>query len=106
MSVRLRIKVLRLRQLSMGFSIPLSRAIASGGRQFDKAVERQPVLPHAAVEDQRQARLDPGRAVGNLAEILSALLLGAAEPVGLLTEAERAMVRRDDLEVVGPQAAP
>src|SRR5438445_1522427 len=78
----------------------------SGRRQFDKAVERQPVLPHTAVEDQRQARLDPGRAVGNLAEIASALLLGAAEPIGLLTEAERTMVRRDDLEVVGPQAAP
>src|SRR2546430_2191900 len=73
----------------------------SGRRQFDKAVERQPVLPHTAVEDQRQARLDPGRAVGNLAEIASALLLGAAEPIGLLTEAERTMVRRDDLEEIG-----
>src|SRR6266513_4558020 len=59
-----------------------------------------------AVEDQRQARLHARRAVGNLAEVVPALLLGELQPVGLLVEAERAVVGRDHLEVVGLEAAP
>src|SRR5205814_1782169 len=59
-----------------------------------------------AVEDQRQARLHARRAVGDLAEVVPALLLGELQTVWLLVEAERAVVGRDRLEVVGLEAAP
>src|SRR5262249_24628429 len=58
--------------------------------QLHEAVQRQAVLPHTAVEDQGEPCLYPGRAVGNLAEIALALLLGAAHPPRLLVEAEGA----------------
>src|SRR5213594_2954444 len=77
-----------------------------GGSQLDEAVQRQPVLPDPAVEDQRQPGLHAGRTVGNLAEVVPALRFGKLQAVRLLVEAEGAMVGRDHLEIIGPEAAP
>ena len=48
--------------------------------QFDKAIERDAILDHAAV-DERDTMLNAGRAVGNLGEVILAefLLLFHAE---------------------------
>ena len=75
-------------------------------RQLDIAVERHAVAPHAAVVDQRHARLEARRAVGDLAEVVPAELLGEPEPQHILAEAERAVIGGDDLEVVGLEPAP
>ena len=64
------------------------------------------MLPDPAVEDQRQAGLHAGRTVGNLAEVVPALRFGKLQAVRLLVEAEGAMVGRDHLEIIGPEAAP
>src|SRR5947209_2880678 len=63
------------------------------------AVERDAVLDDAAVVDERHAVLDSGRAVRNLREVVAAQLL-------LLLHAERAVVCRDDLQVIRLQALP
>src|SRR5262249_56875124 len=72
----------------------------------EERVRGQAVLAHTSVEDQGEPGLHPRGTVGDLAEITAALLLGAAQTPRSLVEAERAMVRRDNLKVVGPQSAP
>jgi hypothetical protein len=61
--------------------------------QLDEAVQADAAGEHAAVMDQRQARLDAGGTIGDLAEVVLPQLL-------LLDHAEGAMVGRDHLQIV------
>ena len=70
---------------------------------LDPALLRDPAADDAAVVEQVDAVLDAGQAVGDLAEVAAPELL-------LAVEVERAVVGRDELEVVldepGPQVVP
>ncbi len=82
------------------FSREQSEHLRGGGRsQLDEAIERDAVLDDAAVVYERHSMLDAGRAVRDFGEIVASQLL-------LLLHAERAVVGRDDLQVVRLQALP
>src|SRR4029453_16411958 len=69
------------------------------GRQLDPAVQRDASLPHAAIEDQAHARLNPRRTVRYLRKVVLAENL-------LFLHAERTVIRRDRLQIVEGEAAP
>src|SRR5262249_27539696 len=69
------------------------------GRQLYEPVDADASLANAAVVDEMEPRFDPGRAVGDLGEVVLSQLF-------LLFHAERAVVGRDRLQVVARQPAP
>ena len=69
------------------------------GRQFDKPVQADSFLDHAAIVDQAHAMLHAGTAIRNLAEVV-------APEFFLFFKAKRTMVRGYDLEVVSSQSFP
>src|SRR5712692_3811724 len=68
-------------------------------RQLDEPVERDASRPHAPVVHEAHARLDAGRAVGDLREVVPPELL-------LLLHAERTVIGGNRLQIVERQAAP
>ena len=70
-----------------------------GRRQLDKAIQSDPTLRDAAIEDQAHAMFHARTAVRNLAEIVAAEFL-------LLLEAERTVVGRDHLKIIHAKSIP
>src|SRR5205807_2536752 len=70
-----------------------------GRYQLDEPVQRDPPRVDAAVEDEREAVLDSGQAVRDLGEV-------AFPEIFLTLEMERAMVGRDQLQVILEQTLP
>ena len=93
----------RLNRLLGGWSAYFSYGALASAYE---AIDRHAMLADGAFEDERHACLDARRAIGNLAEVVFALLLRVLQSVRLLVEAERTMIGRHDLQVVGLQSSP
>src|SRR5207244_13578027 len=70
------------------------------------AMQGDPLLHDPAVVEQHHAGLDPRCAVRNLREVAHAELLLFREPLVALGHAERAVIGRNDLQVVSCEPLP
>ena len=71
-----------------------------------ESIDIDATLADAAIEEQRQPKFDAGGTIGNFRKVIPAGLLGFQQSMRLFVKTERAMICRDNLQVVKPQSPP